>query len=117
MSNFDGIQSAVFSAAKNIFGDIAVWIPSDNSATITELVLFKNPNDPISIGETDKMEYRPYDYSFEYFIGQFPNLKESVESDNNELVNIKGFDIYIRRVIAKFDGKTLTAYGEIKLTE
>jgi len=114
MSNFDGMQSAVFSTAKNLFGDSAVWIPSDNSETITELVLFKNPNDPISIGETDKYEYRPFDYSFEYFESQFPNLKESVESGNTELVTVKGFELYIRKVISKFDGKTYTAYGELK---
>jgi len=118
MGLFDGIQAAVFSTANQVFGDTAVWTPSiSGSNSITEQVLFKNPNDPIQIGETDKYEYRPFDYSFEYFEGQFPNLKESVESGNTELVTVKGFELYIRRVIAKFDGKTYTAYGELKIVE
>jgi len=118
MSAFDGIQAAVFSTAKQVFGDMAVWVPSiSGSSSITEQVLFKNPNDPISIGETDKYEYRPYDYSFEFFEGQFTGLKESVDSGNIEIVSVRGFDLYIKEVPTKFDGKTYTAYGELKIEE
>ena len=114
MSLFDDIQSAVFSTASNVFGDIAVWVPLEGEER-SEKVLFNNPNAPISIGQTDKYEYRPYDYSFEYFQGQFPGLKESVETNGNvETVTVKGFELVIRRVISKYDGKTLTAYGELK---
>lgn len=112
MSLFDDIQKATFSTTTELYGDVAVWIKENE--TITDKVLFKNPNDPIQIGSEDKYEYRPYNYSFEYYEGQFQGLKELVESGNTQTITVKGFELNIRRVIGKFDGKTFTAFGELK---
>ena len=111
MSLFDGIQKKVTTDIQRVFGDAAVWIPS-NKIPVTGLVLFKNPNDPIVLGE-EKITYRPYNYSIEYYEGQFIGLKESVDSGVIEAVSVKGFNLNIREVMAKFDGKTYIAYGEI----
>lgn len=113
MSLFDGIQSAAFKVTQSVFGDVAVWKPStEGSEQQTEKVLYKCPNDPVQIGESDKYEYRPYDYSFEYYVGQFTGLKELVDNSQLQKVTVNGNDLIIRQVIAKFDGKTLVAYGE-----
>ena len=52
-----------------------------------------------------------------FFEGQFTGLKESVDSGNIEIVSVRGFDLYIKEVPTKFDGKTYTAYGELKIEE
>jgi hypothetical protein len=112
MSRFDDIQKSVFNTTTNLFGDEAVWIPAAGGTAHKALVHFKNPNDPYRIGNENKYEYRPYDYSFEYYEDKFPGLKESVESGAIEKVSVKGFNLAIREIRAKFDGKTYIAYGE-----
>jgi len=116
MSAFDTIQKAVFSTAQQIFGDTAVWIPSGSETPQSCLALYKSPNDPIQVG-TGKYEYRPYNYSIEYYESYFLGLKESVDNGGDESVTINGNIIAIREVRAKFDGKTLVAYGELNNPE
>lgn len=116
MSNFDGLQKTAFSTVENLYGDLAVWSPS-SLPEVSGLVLFKSPNDLLSTGDTDKYEYRPYNYSFEYFKDQFVGLKASVDSGNLENVSCKGFDLVVREVYSKFDGNTYTAYCELKVVE
>jgi len=111
MSLFDGIQKTSYSVTQRVFGDVAVWIPL-NQPEVYGLVFFKNPNDPLILGE-EKITYRPYNYSIEFFEDQFVGLKESVDNGVIEIVKVKGFDLNIREVIRKADGKTLIAYGEI----
>lgn len=115
MALFDGLQAAVFGATETVFGDDAVWMPSNGeTGPFTEKVLYKCPNDPIKIGETDKYEYRPYDYSVEFYETQFPGLKESVDKSNEEKIDVKGVTLVIRAVYRSKDGKTLIAYGELQ---
>lgn len=113
MSLFDDIQKAAFSTTLTVFGDKAVWVSSVTQEEHTADVHFKNPNDLVSIGSQDKFEYRPYDYTVEYYQGSFPGLKESVENGSIEKLTVNGFNLIIREVRAKFDGKTLTAYAEL----
>lgn len=113
MSQFDDIQAAVFSTSEQVFGDEAVWTPSNTSISQTGLVLYNSPNDPISIGERDKYAYRPYNYSIEYYLGQFVGLKESVDSGIVETVLVRGVSLSIREVRTLYDGKTYIAYGEL----
>lgn len=112
MSNFDGLQQGAFTTVENLYGDVAVWSPSNSQTTVSGLCLFSNPNDPIIIGQGDKYEYRPYNFALEYFESQFTGLKALVDGGSVEYITCKGFSLAVRQVIGKFDGKTLTAYCE-----
>lgn len=116
MSWFDNIQKATFNKTLDVFGDKAVWMSSATGEEFVSLVHFKDPNDPYFIEripkESPKYEYRPYNYSFEYYEDKFPGLKASVESGVIEKVSVKGFNLGIREIRAKYDGKTMVAYGE-----
>lgn len=116
MSNFNGLQKSAFGTVENLYGDTAVWSPLSLPEQ-TELVLFKSPNDLLSIGDKDKYEYRPYNYSIEYFNTQFIGLKESVDDGTEEKITCNGLDLVVREVFSKFDGKTLTAYCELEYVE
>lgn len=106
MALFDTLQRAVFSTAKNVFGDSARWNGQESK------VLYRSPNDPVQVG-MDKYEYRPYNYSFEYYENDFIGLKKSVDMGNVEIVNVKGLELNVREVRAAFDGKTYIAYCEL----
>jgi hypothetical protein len=114
MSTFDGMQTAMFSVVNSIFGDVAIWNPSDKSDKITDSVLYNCPDILQTLGDVDKYEFQTYNYWFEYYQGKFPNLKESVDSGNIETVEVKGVSLYVRKVVTKFDGKTYIAYCELK---
>ncbi len=107
MALFDSYQKAVFSKSQTVFGDIAVW--NDNEIK----VLYNSPNDPIKIGDSDKYEYRPYNYWFEYFLGDFPELKSNVDTGLIEHVLINEIRLVVREVFARYDGKTFIAYCEL----
>lgn len=111
MSIFDAYQSAMISTTQKVFGDLAVWCPSDHGDTRQGLVFYKCPTDAIVVG-SDKVEYRPYNYSIEYFEGQFLGLKDAVDLGQTERVEVKGTTLAIRQVVLNSDGKTLIAYGE-----
>lgn len=117
MSVFDSIQKVVFTAAETVFGDAAVWTPSDSETALTENVLYNSPDRPISIGSGDRYEYRPYNYFFEYTTGQFPTLKTLVDGGGGQgvfqKVTVKGDNLVIREVRRKNDGQTYIAYGEL----
>lgn len=112
MSLFDAIQQRVFATSLTVFGDTAVWVASNPPQTHTAKVLFNSPNDPITIGSQDKFSYRPFNYSIEYYVGEFPGLMESVKNNVIEVVTVNGISLAIREVFTKFDGKTIVAYGE-----
>jgi hypothetical protein len=112
MSTFDGFEAALFGVTGAIFGDLATWTPSNGTLQQQARVFFKSPNDPISIGQ-NKFEYRPYDYSIEYYINQFQGLKESVDKGIIEEITVKDITLAIREVRTKFDGQTFIAFGEL----
>ena len=114
MSVFDDIEQAVFSTTQKVFGDTAVWKPSNEEVTQTEQVLFNCPTEPVQIGNTDRYKYQPFDYWFEYYISQFPSLKALVDSGTGiETISINGYELIVKSVKTKFDGRTYIAYCEI----
>lgn len=113
MSLFDGYQRAVFNSAKTLFGDTATWTPSDGSPATEGKVLFNNPTNPIQLGDSDKFQYRPYDYSFEYLKGAFVELKQNVDQGMTETVLIGEYLLSVREIQTKYDGKTFIAFCEI----
>jgi hypothetical protein len=114
MSEFDGIFKAVFSTVQQIFGDTAIWLPFNGSAQRTAKVLFNNPDSKEQLGDVEKYDYQPYNNWFEYFEEQLPELKLSVDSGNDEIIEINGNIYIIRLVITKFDGKNCVAFCDIR---
>jgi hypothetical protein len=110
MSFFDGYTKVVFSAAEGIMGDTLSWVPSDGSSAISDTVLFNNPDVGQTLGDVDKFDFQTFKYWFEYVEGQFPGLKESVDSGNLETVTVKGFTLDIQQVVTKYDGRNYCAY-------
>jgi hypothetical protein len=117
MALFDDIQRAAFGATATVFADVATWTSTDTKATVTANVFFKNPNDPIKIGEQDKIEYRPYDFSIEFYETDFVGLKALTDKCALQKVSVKGYILLIREVRQCFDGKTYIAYGEEVIDE
>jgi len=113
MSVFDDIEQVVFSTAQRVFGDTAVWKPSNEEVTQTEQVLFNCPTEPVEIGNTDRYKYQPFNYWFEFSAGQFQTLKTLVDSGEFQTLTVKGYNLEVREVKTKFDGRTYVAYCEL----
>lgn len=112
MGMFDDAQGVLMSTTEKVFGVLATWVSSLSGSTFSGNVLFSSPNNKILIGDTNKFQYRPYDYFFEYFTGQFDGLKELTDSGNIQTVTINGLSLYVREVYTKDDGKTYIAFCE-----
>jgi len=111
MSAFDSLSKAAFSTCEGVMGDVAIWTPS-GGVQLTAKVLFNNPESKQTLGDTDKSEYSPCNFWFEYYEGQLPGLKLSVDSGNVEIVTINGIQLNIQDVTTKYDGKNVVAYCE-----
>ena len=110
MAKFDGIQKVAFSTVQNLYGDLLSWIPSTSTIPVTALVLYNSPEAKGQIGDTEKYDYSPYNFHFEYFIDQLPGLKSLVDLGISEVVTVKGITLCVRDVTTKRDGKNLIAY-------
>jgi len=110
MARFDGIQRLTITATQDLYGDTLSWIPSTGDPTLTAKVLYSEPESKQMIGDADKYEYNPYNYSFDYYTGQLTGLKESVDAGNVETVTINGKTLVVREVNTRFDGKTYLAH-------
>jgi len=117
MSLFDSIAKTTFSIVEQIMGDVAIWVPSLGGEQQTAKVLYNNPESKQTLGDVDKYEYSPYNYWFEYYEGQFPGLKSSIDSGNIEIVTINNIQLNIREVTTKYDGKNYVAFGELAYIE
>lgn len=113
MALFDNIQKATIRTTQTLFGDVALWKPSTGGLELKAKVLYNENNEPNSIGD-NKFEYRPYMYSFEYYLGTFINLKRNVDSGEVETVSIKNKVLNVREIISKFDGKIFVAFCELQ---
>jgi hypothetical protein len=113
MDDFDLLAGHVFSSVTSLMGGEAVWHKS-KSETVTGKVLFKNPTEPVNIGDTEKYEYRPNSATAEYYEGTFERLKERVDKFGRrpQILEIKGQRYAVVSVETKFDGKTFVAYLE-----
>ena len=59
------------------------------------LCLDNSPESLKQLGDTDKFDYTLPKYWFEFYLGQLPGLKTSVDSGNSEVVAINGQSLRI----------------------
>ena len=113
MARFDSVQHLTITATQDLYGDVLVWTLS-NGGPIAQVhtlkVLYSSPENKQVLGDSDKYEYSPYNYSFEYYEGQLKGLKESVDAGNVETVLIKSKTLVVREIDTRFDGKTYVAH-------
>ena len=95
---------------QTLFGDSLLWMPSNGDSHQIAKVLYNSPDAKQTLGDTDKYDYSPYNYWFDYFIDQLTGLKASVDAGNVELVYVKGQMLVVREVTLKYDGKTYIAF-------
>lgn len=112
MSPFDELAGQVFTSISNLMGVDAVW-HSSTGQTVTGRVLFKNPTEPMQIGDSEGFEYRPNTTTAEYHADVFPGLKEAVDNQSAEFVNIETRCYLVIDVTTKFDGRTCIAHLEL----
>lgn len=111
---FDGLESAAFDIVTNTMGYDAVWIPSNGSypTGYNARVLFKNPDDNYDLSNGS---YSSLNYTIEYRLDFFPQLKEIVDTHGTyEIITVNGIEYYVRSIVTKYDGKTYIATLEIK---
>ncbi|MDR2805839.1 MAG: hypothetical protein LBB85_09435 [Dysgonamonadaceae bacterium] len=111
MNEFDQFAGQVFSTIMDLMGEDAVWHKS-NLQKVKGKILFKNPTEPVQIGETEKYEYRPTEVTAEYYKGDFEGLMKAVSEKRPQFMIIKGRKYIVTEVTTKFDGKTYIAHLE-----
>ena len=111
MNDFDNLAGQVFSTVTNLMGESAVWQKS-KSKQVEGKVLFKNPTEPLQIGDSEKHEYRPTQATAEYYKGDFEGLKKKVDAKIPQYISVKGKKYLVVEVTSKFDGKTYVAHLE-----
>ena len=111
MTEFDDMAAQAFSTVAALMGEDAVWHSSSGNE-VTGKVLFKNPTEPLPIGDSEQYEYRPDDVTVEYYASTFDGLKEAVDAGNKEYITAREMTYFIREITTKFDGKTYVAHLE-----
>jgi hypothetical protein len=111
MAGFDDIAEQVFSAVTALMGENAVWHSSSGN-DVTGKILFKNPTEPLPIGDSEQYEYRPNNVTVEYYAGTFDGLKEAVDAGKKEYITVEGTTYFVQDITTKFDGKTYVAHLE-----
>jgi hypothetical protein len=111
MTEFDDIAEQTFSTVTALMGENAVWHSSDGRE-VTGKVLFKNPTEPLPIGDSEQYEYRPNNATVEYYAGTFDGLKDAVDAGNKEYISVKGDTYFIQEITTTFDGNTYVAHLE-----
>ena len=99
------------SSITNLMGDTAIWLSSNQQETPGR-VLFKNPTEPVQIGDSEGYEYRPSNATAEYYEGVFPGLKQAVDNEGAEYLTVRGQMYLVTAVATKFDGKIYVAQLE-----
>jgi hypothetical protein len=106
-SPFDLLQTTVFDNILNVFGVEAEWEAADKGASFVGRVLFNNPTEPLRL---QGFEFDPTKYEIEFREGQFPGLKERVDSrKTTEFVFVDGSRYAVLAIVMKYDGKTIRA--------
>lgn len=106
-SPFDALQTNVFRTAADTMGYVATWQAAAGGDTYTARVLFNNPTEQLKfVG----VEFNADDWEIEYFLDDFPGLKDAVDArSSKETITIGEQDYRVRTVIKKHDGKTYRA--------
>lgn len=110
MSLFDSIERVTYSTVTKLYGDIAVWLPTNGSGTQTAKVLFNNPTKNKKLSD---VAYDPFDWQMEYHAEDFTQLKELVDLGSTETVTINLNTYYVKSVITKWNGDISMAKLEI----
>lgn len=108
-NRFDKMAKIASSTISNLMGEPAVWL-SSNRGNIPGRALFKDPSEPTQIGDSEGYEYRPSTATAEYYEGNFVGLKQAVDAETTEYLEIRGKRYLITAVDTKFDGKTYVAH-------
>ncbi|GHT47877.1 hypothetical protein AGMMS49965_26070 [Bacteroidia bacterium] len=111
MNEFDLLAGHVFSTVTDLMGENAVWHKS-NKIQVEGKVLFKNPTEPLEIGDTERWNYRPTTATLEYYEGTFDGLKQVVDKKRTAFLTVRGQKYTVAEVTTKFDGKTFIAHIE-----
>lgn len=108
MTEFDELAGQTFEHISNLMGEDAVWLAS-KSETVHGRVLYKNPTEPVQIGDAESYEYRPSTVTIEYYAGTFNGLKEAVDVGNEEFISVRNRKYLAQSIATKFDGNTYVA--------
>lgn len=92
------------STISNLMGEPAVWL-SSNRGNIPGRALFKDPSEPTQIGDSEGYEYRPSTATAEYYEDNFVGMKQAVDAETTEYLEIRGKRYLVTAVETKFDGK------------
>lgn len=107
-TEFDALAEQTFTTISNLMGVDAVWLAS-NWKKIPGRILFKNPTEPLRIGDAEGYEYQPNTTTAEYYAGTFDGLKEAVDSGSSEFIQVDESAFLVIDVTTKFDGKVYVA--------
>lgn len=99
------------SSVSNLMGEPAFWLTS-NDEKVPGRVLFKDPTEPVQIGDAEGYEYRVSTAIAEYYEGTFTELKPSVDAENTEYLEVRGQKYLVIEVSTKFDGRIYVAHLE-----
>lgn len=109
---FNQLQKTVFDIAGKTFGNKATWEPRDGGDTQTATVLYNDPSEKYGMSD---IEFQVDGYRAEYLSTDFIGLKESVDNSGIERITIEtdvdnNVTFMVRRIVKKYDGKTIVAY-------
>lgn len=107
---FDRMAKMAVSSITNLMGETAFWLSSNGK--IQGKILFKDPSEPVQIGDAEGYEYRPSNATAEYYEDVFTGLKQAVDSEGTEYLEIRGKQYLVTAVTTKFDGKIHVAQLE-----
>ena len=110
-SPFDRLAKMAVTSVTNLMGEPAIWLSSTGDHTPGR-VLFKDPTEPVQIGDAEGYEYRPTNATAEYYDGVFPGLKPAVDGGTTEYLALRGEIFLVTGVATKFDGKIYVAQLE-----
>ena len=108
-NRFDRMAKMASSTISNLMGEPAVWL-SSNRGNIPGRALFKDPSEPTQIGDSEGYEYRPSTATAEYYEDNFVGMKQAVDAETTEYLEIRGKRYLVTAVETKFDGKTYVAH-------
>lgn len=109
MTSFDQHAEHLFSTILSQMGEIAVWHKSKRNM-IKGKVLFKNPTEPVKIGESEQYEYRPTQATAEYYKEDFKGLKKKTDAKIPQYMSVRGKKYMVTEITSKFDGGTYVAH-------
>ena len=108
---FDKYASMAVSSVITLMGEPAIWL-ADDGQRVPGKVLFKDPTEPLQVGDSEGYEYRVSTATAEYYEGTFPGLKPAVDAEKTEYLEVRGQTYLVTQVSTKFDGKIYVAHLE-----